>query len=105
MNPRLELIDLFWPETEGRRWWGGWAKFFTPNIPNRVMDRGFDKIRSAITDLEIDPAIEFLTSSHTKYLSQAGRGEQDVECIPTSIALHAAELFQIVKDQHIAPTE
>jgi hypothetical protein len=95
MRTRQDLIEFFYPDRVGRHtFWGGWFRFFRPCIPGRLFDKGFIVIKEAINDPEKVPAaVEFLSTSHTKYLSQAGRGEADVECCPTEEARTAVELL------------
>jgi hypothetical protein len=88
-----DLLDLLYPKSEGRRFWGGWKDFFDPPIPSRLFATGFQHIQTAIDDQEIIGIVDFLSTSHIKKLSQAGRGQPDVLCRPTDKAKKAIELF------------
>ena len=95
MTTKQTLISFFYCDSIGSRaGWGGWNRFFDPCIPGRLFSDGFRALREAIECPErVGDAVDFLSSSHTKYLSQAGTGEPDVECRPTDEARKAVELL------------
>lgn len=95
MTSKQTLISFFYCDDLGcSTGWGGWNRFFEPCIPGRLFDAGFRVIREAIEYPErVKDAVDFFSVSHTKYLSQAGRGESDVECLPTAEARRAVEFL------------
>lgn len=91
---RRELADLFYPGGM----WCGWNTFFSPPIPSRLFSRGFWLIKNVIEGFsEPDNAIDFLISTHTKRLSQNGRAESDVECVPTLMAEKAVIILRRIQ--------
>lgn len=99
-NTKQELISFFYPEVEGRNYWGGWNGFFEPSIPSRLFGKGFEVVKAAIDSGDVREAVEFFSTEHLKRLSHAGRGEADVLCRPTKRARTACRLFQ----EHAKPT-
>jgi hypothetical protein len=98
MNTREILIDTFWPESEGG-FWSGWNGWFEPCIPGRLFGVGHKVIINAIKyPRRVDEAIEFFSNSHMKYLSQSGRGLEDVKCVPTEKAKNLVELLKRHRD-------
>ena len=91
---KRDIIDFFYPRCEGLNYWGGWDRFFEPCIPSRLFDDGFRHLRAAIRSRDVSGLVEFLSSEHLKKLSQAGRGENDVLCVPTSDAKRAVDLLK-----------
>lgn len=85
-----ECISFFYPGG----WWGGWAGFFEPNIPSRLMLHGTILLNEAFYSGNFDLIIDFLQTSHVKYLSRLGRGESDVLCRPTEKARTAVKFLR-----------
>jgi hypothetical protein len=92
-TPQEEALDFFYPAREGCRYWAGWSGFFEPCLPSRLFDVGFSLLRKAIEDQDTAAALAFFQSTHTKYLSHARKGGQDVECKPTEKAEKAVRLL------------
>jgi len=98
-DSQTQAMKFFYPVSfDYHRGWGGYDRLFSPAIPSRIGSQLTDAISKGIRDLDPDrlkAAIEMLSNSHTKYLSQAGRGE-DVVCFPTEQAAEGAILLQNV---------
>lgn len=94
-------IDLFYPFniSMGRRFWGGYAGFFEPDIPDRLADGFIRNIEYGLWLDDIDAlrkAKAFLESEHTKLSSNLQCG---VQCKPTEKGLKAAKLLKAVFEE------
>ena len=94
--------DLFYPESESGRFWGGYAGWFEPDISGRTASPLIRHISNGLNDCdvaELRAAIGMLQSEHTKFLSKQGRGQEDVQCVPTVEGLKRADALKAVIEE------
>ncbi len=98
---KREALEFFYSDViGGRRFWGGYARFFEPHIPDRIGGPLLSSVRSALLGDVVakEKAITILSSSHSKRVSHLNGAEPyNVLCIPTRAALRAIELLNSFK--------
>jgi len=82
--------------------WGGYAGWFEPNISGRDASPLMNKIAKGLREDDtkaLKEAIEMLRTEHTKFLSKARKGAEDVQCKPTERGEEVALLLEAVCNQ------
>lgn len=98
-QPQKDALHFFWCDQEDDRlFWGGYARFFSPALPDRIGTVLLQHIQKAIHQRDaqaVQKVIEILSQPHVKNVhDEKGHLIGKANCQPTPDALKAIEFLK-----------